>query len=555
MLFNKLGLKAIVLVLVGAATVMAQAPKIVFVKSLTSTEIVTEDPDTEIRLMGSPYEFYILALNEDDSPCLDCNFNLTLGDQTSKGITILSGNEVVNGRATITIRSNVEYTRDMEYIRDFKGCAMLHVVGPDSSLTSVIYTKLQFVLPPASVPQFADIFDVHGTQPSSKMNIPEPYFSMKQEYLDGIGDSIVIYYYRNFYIDTIPNFEKGIFPSPIPEKIAVFWDKNEKDSVVFTSEEIKRGATCGAAAGLDEKTCLNRITLGGKKLSKTIKTSGSGIVKSWVTFCPKYGDDGTCSTWYVTQFYSTTIYDRIAPIILSAAAKTDSITNIALLKLTFSEPVMKTDAGVAVGDKVFSFFINNAKSARYMDYIQLANGVTLANKISETYTLLFNMSSIFPQPGDYIHFRSINGAGLIEDQSDYKLVDSIRTSNDAYYNWNTATGFDAIDRLPSPWVLIEKMTSSSSTSGKSSSSAAASSNSKASSERPDFYVKMTGPFEFEIVMDESVPSLAKQYVVMDMKGQVLTVGELNDKNALVKVPTRGAYVVKLGLNYQRVNIR
>ena len=66
---------------------------------------------------------------------------------------------------------------------------------------------------------------------------------------------------------------------------------------------------------------------------------------------------------------------------------------------------------------------------------------------------------------------------------------------------------------------------------------------------------MIGAFEFEIVLDESVPSLAKKYAVMDMKGQVLSVGELNDKNAYVKVPTRGAYVVKLGLRYRRVNIR
>jgi hypothetical protein len=66
---------------------------------------------------------------------------------------------------------------------------------------------------------------------------------------------------------------------------------------------------------------------------------------------------------------------------------------------------------------------------------------------------------------------------------------------------------------------------------------------------------MTGPFEFEIVMDEATPSLAKKYAVMDMNGQVLSVGELSEKNALVKVPNRGAYIVKLGLSYQRVNIR
>ena len=66
---------------------------------------------------------------------------------------------------------------------------------------------------------------------------------------------------------------------------------------------------------------------------------------------------------------------------------------------------------------------------------------------------------------------------------------------------------------------------------------------------------MIGPFEFEIVMDESTPSLAKQYAVMDMKGQVLSVGELSNSETRIKVPTSGAYVVKLGLAYKRVNVR
>ena len=73
--------------------------------------------------------------------------------------------------------------------------------------------------------------------------------------------------------------------------------------------------------------------------------------------------------------------------------------------------------------------------------------------------------------------------------------------------------------------------------------------------KPSFRVKMTAPFEFEIVIDESLPSLAKRYAVMDMKGQVLTVGELSDKNARVKVPITGAYIVKVGLGYKRVNVR
>ena len=116
-----------------------------------------------------------------------------------------------------------------------------------------------------------------------------------------------------------------------------------------------------------------------------------------------------------------------------------------------------------------------------------------------------------------------------------------------------------------------KVTSSSSKGDSKSSSSAKSSNSKSSSSKgnnskdkddeknetskPSFRVKMTAPFEFEIVMDESLPSLAKRYAVMDMKGQVLSVGEFNNAETRVKVPTSGSYIVKVGLSYKRVNVK
>ena len=72
---------------------------------------------------------------------------------------------------------------------------------------------------------------------------------------------------------------------------------------------------------------------------------------------------------------------------------------------------------------------------------------------------------------------------------------------------------------------------------------------------PTFRVQMTAPFVFQIVMTDSAPYLAKQYAVMDMMGHVISVGELNEGSALVTVPTRGAYVVRVGLGYQRVNVK
>ena len=87
-------------------------------------------------------------------------------------------------------------------------------------------------------------------------------------------------------------------------------------------------------------------------------------------------------------------------------------------------------------------------------------------------------------------------------------------------------------------------------------SSVSSSNSNASEYAiPTFHVRMVAPFEFQIVMDESLPSLAKQYAVMDLMGHVLSTGELSDKDTRVKVSTRGAYVVRVGLGYKRVNVK
>ena len=66
---------------------------------------------------------------------------------------------------------------------------------------------------------------------------------------------------------------------------------------------------------------------------------------------------------------------------------------------------------------------------------------------------------------------------------------------------------------------------------------------------------MVAPFEFAIVMDESLPARAKQYAVMDMKGQVVSTGTLDSKDTHVKVSTTGSYVVKVGLGYRRVNVK
>ena len=112
-------------------------PRLVFVDSETTFKVVTGDKDSDpVRMKGSAYDFYIVALNGDDSPCTDCNFKLTQGSKTSDGVRIIAGGEVVNGRAKVTIQSSKEYCRESEG-PGCKGTATLHVVGPSAALMHV----------------------------------------------------------------------------------------------------------------------------------------------------------------------------------------------------------------------------------------------------------------------------------------------------------------------------------------------------------------------------------------------------------------------------------
>ena len=530
------------------ANVEIFVPKFAFVDSDTTYNIVTEDKDSKTRSLGSTYDFYLIALDNSNVPCgKSCNFPISKGSATSAGISIVAGNKIVNGRATITIQSSKAYEKCAD--STCNGAASLHVIGPNPVLMQATYGNLQFQEPPVAAPIFADIFDANGKKPSKDTKIPDPYFSMDQKYLDGIGDSVVVYYHRNFHKDSLP------------EKIAVFWENN-KDSVVFDKATVKKGAVCGSSANLDKSHCLNRISLSGKKFSKNVKTSGKGKIKSWTTY--------TARGKSVTTAFESVLYDRIAPIIISAKAVSDKKSKTTTLKIEFSEQIQKTKKADSHGDKVFSFYINSTKKAQFVKGIAPASGKSLDQQSDSIVTFAYSQSSTYPQVGDYINFRSVNGDGLVGDLSDYASApggDTLRPSSDSKQQWNFSLGYDTETHLPAPWVLITEGVAESKDNGKEESKENSKDkdngkdkdNDKDSPEKvyakPSFRLKMTAPFEFAIVLDESLPSLAKKYTVMDMKGQVVSTGTLDNKDTRVKVQTNGSYVVKVGLIYKRVNVR
>ena len=72
---------------------------------------------------------------------------------------------------------------------------------------------------------------------------------------------------------------------------------------------------------------------------------------------------------------------------------------------------------------------------------------------------------------------------------------------------------------------------------------------------PSFRIKMVGPFEFAIVMNDSATTSRKSYAVMDLQGRVLLNGSITSDETLVPVLNSGSYIVKVGIGYRRVNIR
>ena len=72
---------------------------------------------------------------------------------------------------------------------------------------------------------------------------------------------------------------------------------------------------------------------------------------------------------------------------------------------------------------------------------------------------------------------------------------------------------------------------------------------------PSFGVKVVAPLEISITINKFTKEATQQYAIMDMKGQVITDGTLNSSATRVKVPTKGSYIVKVGTDYNRVNVK
>lgn len=426
-------------------TLTFTAPVLVFVKDPTSVEQVMGDPDTTAKWVGSRYYFYALALRKYPDgtyqPCETCNFALAVGSKTSAGITIDSSTafKIENGRATISIYSTKEYPVG-------ESVASLHITGPNANLISAIYTPLHFRNPPVPFPVLADIYDVKGKVAATDMNMKSPYFEKAQEYLDGIADSLVVYYNRPFY-----NHKDSL-----PVRVVVYWDTH--DSVIIEKDEIERATLCGASAGVDDTLCLPRLSFV-KEFSTDIKTGVAGTfngaprLNSWAS----YSDKGHI----ITEPFLGQIQDRVAPVIVSASVYTSKVNaDLNQLTVNMSEPVQLTN--VAYMKNAFTFYLNSVAELetpadKYNKGVGLASMGAINFAGDSTITVMFDAtgSSYSPHTGDYIRF--FDDVYAWTDKSTYYLADgadTLRNPMDANMYWNFPTPYNSTGRLPSAWVQV-----------------------------------------------------------------------------------------------------
>ena len=426
------------------------------------------DGSYEELWVGTLYEMYLAVLkpNADGktySPCLaECdNLEIHKGAGTSPKIDFTPANvKFKDGYATISVRSLTKYRWDEDAALNTPAT----IVAEYNDFVQAVYNPIYFRDPPVPYPVLADVFDVHGSTPSVEYKIPAPYFDMDKEYLDGIADSVTIYYDRAFHKDSLPT------------KICLMWDSASAEAHNPYAEGYSNipkdtSVTCNALLNVDKTNvdcsspdaagyCTKVVTLGGFTLSHVAKTYGVGKVHSYAIF----EDKGKI----VKQGFAGALTDRIAPVPLRAEVRTikkdDEMTDFDSLVVILSEPVklLTTSNDRNSVDYYLNSAIDLSESARYAS--ALGGTEVLATKVSVSTSetgegrikFMYNRGDVSPHVGDYLRLGGDLANIFWSDTTNLTLSggDTLRSTADATYAWNSPTSYSETKRLPSPWIPV-----------------------------------------------------------------------------------------------------
>ena len=574
-------------------------PVISFVSAPDSTaKLVTgqkpnDDGTYEEWWVGSIYDLYLAILKPSVGSdgkvkyytCKeDCEgIEIHKGAETSLGIDFIP--ETVSfhdGYATISVRSLKEYRWDMD--------PAIHspavIVAGYNDYVKAVYSPIYFRSTPTPFPVLADVFDVRGAKPSKVLKMPEPYFSMDREYLDGIGDSVAIYYNHSLHKDSLPNRICILWDSTSAEEhnpVVEGFSNISKDTSIFCNALVKPGQMKIDCSSMDTYGyCSNVVTVGGLTLSKDVKTQGVGKVYSYTIFKDKGKD--------VKQGFVGALTDRIAPIPLRASVRSirrdDELSDYDSLIVVFSEPVDLVT--IDYRKSSLDFFLNASELPEDQRYASALSGsfvvraevdpAILADNGKGRAKFIYKRSIATPHKGDYLRMGGDMHNVFWSDVANTSDSDDnhLRSIADAAYHWNAPTGFDEVVRLPSPWIVIESVDLPPEEKQDENENEKEEENGgekkvdpeerkykdewldedgKLIFAEPTFRIKMVGPFQFKIVMDEFVSERATKYAVMDLQGRVLRKGDIRTAETNVPVLSSGTYIVKVGLGTRRVNVR
>ncbi len=434
------------------ASISFYVPYLSFSDSAYTKNLKGEQPlangEFEEYWVGSFYDFYLIAMTPSGTLCEKCNFNVTLGSETSPRIEAQASAElkIEGGKGKISIRSLKEYRWDTN--PTIHNPATIKVIAADNSVVKAEYSPVYFREPPVPYPVLTDIFDVHGATPENEMNIPSAYFSSSTEYLDGVGDSAAVYYNRPIHKDSLPSFVCFLWDEPSAQKLNPFELKisnKEMDSVMYCNDYVDLSKISCVGTPAADGYCTARIDIGGLALSKSPKTGGSGKVFSWAKFMDKGKE--------VTQSFDGDITDRMAPIIISARV-VKAGDNMDRMMLEMSEPV----ANQQFATSSFTFYLNSATSLtedqRFKSDVTALDVSDKSARITAIY--VSDGTSNTPHVGDYIRFSGDITNVFWKDTANIDVPgsDTLRVAGDAAYNWNAPTAYNETNRLPSPWVPI-----------------------------------------------------------------------------------------------------
>ena len=433
------------------------------------------DGSYEEYWVGSIYDLYLAVLkpvgNDQYVPCLqECNgLKIHKGNLTSPKVDFIPEEvEFKDGYATISVRSLTKYRWDTDETINNPAT----IVAEYNDFVQAVYNPMYFRDPPVPYPVLADVFDVHGALPAVEYKIPAPYFSMNQEYLDGIGDSVAIYYDRPIHKDSLPTMLCVMWDSLSAEEhnpVKEGYSNISKDSLISCNELISVDASnidCSSPVEYNGKSgyCSNLIKIGGLTLSTGVKTAGVGKVHSYAVF----EDKGK----QVKQGFAGALTDRIAPVPLRAEVRTikkdDELTDVDSLVVVMSEPVrLLTDTYAKTS---VDFYLNSAveldESNRYVSSLANTSAV-VTSRVDPLVTavngegrirFLYQRGNVSPHVGDFVRLGG-NLSNIFWSDADTTHYtqpgsDTLRSAADAAFYWNSPTGYDETKRLPSMWIPV-----------------------------------------------------------------------------------------------------